>query len=165
LKKNNGFSTLSEIEQKDVTEELSNFYSIEEFKLMVNNHIAMNRTTGQSFSLISFRLVDNELKQSSLTASQLKNVIKISVERKDKICVINNMILVLFLKEDIKLLNNLLAKIKSNLPSDDPEERSLMANDVVFRILTINDSFKDADDMIADVSSTEEVFKSLITKN
>jgi hypothetical protein len=51
------------------------------------------------------------------------------------------------------------------LPSDDPEERSLMANDVVFRILTINDSFKDADDMIADVSSTEEVFKSLITKN
>ncbi len=165
LKKNNGFSTLSEIEQKDVTEELSNFYSIEEFKLMVNNHIAMYRTTGQSFSLISFRLVDNELKQSSLTASQLKNVIKISVERKDKICVINNLILVLFLKEDVKLLNNLLVKIKSNLPSDDPEERSLMANDVVFRILTINDSFKDADDMIADVSSAEEVFKSLITKN
>lgn len=164
-KKNNGFLTLSEIEQKDVTEELSNFYSIEEFKLMVNNHIAMNRTTGQSFSLISFKLVDNDLKQSSLTASQLKNVIKISVERKDKICVINNMILVLFLKEDIKLLNNLLAKIKSNLPSDDPEERSLMANDVIFRILTINDSYKDAEDMIAAVSSTEEVFKSLITKN
>ena len=165
LKKSNGFSSLSEINQKDVIEELSNVYSIDEFKLMVNNHIAMNRTTGQTFSLISFRLVDNEFKQSSLTTNQLKNVIKISVERKDKICVINNAILILFLKEDVKLLNNLLAKIKSNLPSDDPDERTLMANDVVFRILTINDSFKDADDMIADVTSSEEVFKSLISKN
>jgi hypothetical protein len=48
------------------------------------------------------------------------------------------------LKEDIKLLNVLLAKIKSNLPSDDPEERSLMAKDVAFRIITVNDSYKDA---------------------
>lgn len=165
LKKSNGFSSLSEIDQTNIIEELSNFYSIEEFKLMVNNHLAMNKTTGQLFSLISFRLIDSDLKQSSLTTNQLKNVIKISIDKKDKICVLNNTILVLFLKEDIKLLNNLLAKIKSNLPSDDPEEKALMANDVVFRILTVNDSFKDADDMISDVSSTEEVFKSLITKN
>ncbi len=163
--KKNGFIPLSEIENNGTSEELSNFYNIEEFKLMVNNHLAMNKTTGQSFSLLSFRLVDNNLKTSSLTANQLKNVIKISVEKKDKICTINNNILVLFLKEDKKLLNNLIARIKSNLPSDDPEERARMANDVVFRIVTVNDSFKDADDMIADVSSNDEVFKSIIIKN
>lgn len=165
LKKSNGFTTLSEIDNKNAVEDLSNFYSIEEFKLMVNNHIAMNKTTGQLFSLLSFKLVEDNLKQSSLTNNQLKNVIKISVERKDKICIINDVVLVLYLKEDIKLLNNLLAKVKSNLPSDDAEERALMAKDVVFRILTINDSIRDADDMLADVLSSDETFKSLISKN
>lgn len=165
LKRNNGFATLSEIDNKNTVEELTNVYSLDEFKLLVNNHIAMNKTTGQVFSLISFKLVDTELKQSSLTLNQLKNVIKISIDRKDKMCVINDVILVLFLKEDIKLLNNLLAKIKSNLPSDDAEERETMAKDVVFRIITVNESYKDADDMIANIFSTDEAFKGIISKN
>jgi circadian clock protein KaiC len=165
LKKNNGFATLFDVDNKNVAEELTNVYSLDEFKLMVNNHIAMNKTTGQTFSIISFRLVNPELKQSALTLNQLKNVIKISIDKKDKLCHLSDVILVLFLKEDVKLLNNLLAKIKSNLPSDNPDERAIMAKDVIFRIITVNDSYKDADDMIADVTSSEEVFKSLITKN
>jgi circadian clock protein KaiC len=165
IKKSNSFSSLSEIEIKTFNEDLSNIYNLEEFKLLVNNHIAMFRTTGQLFSILSFKLVDNELKQSSLTLNQLKNIIKISIDKKDKLCSFENNILVLFLKEDLKLLNNLLAKIKSNLPSDDPEERSNMAKDVVFRVITVNNSFKDADDMLLDVTSNEETFKSLINKN
>lgn len=165
IKKSSEFFSLSEIENKEIIDDLTNIYSSEDFKLMLNNHIAMYKTTGKSFSLISFRLVESNNRKSILTTNQLKNLIKLSTDKKDKICILNENILLLFLKEDVQLLNNLLARIKFNLPSDDPEERNIMAKDVLFRFVTVNDSFTDADDMITKLLSSEETFNNLISKN
>lgn len=55
---------LSEI--KSTTQEISipNFYSLDDFKLILNNQIAMYKTTGQVFTLASFKLASKENRNS-----------------------------------------------------------------------------------------------------
>lgn len=139
---------LSEVK---TTQEISipNFYSIDDFKLILNNQIAMFKTTGQVFTLASFKLSSKENRNSSITINQLKNIIRISADKKDKICQIDEQICVLLVKEDPKFISDFISKIKLNLPTDDQSERELMASDIYFNFLKVTDTFENADEMLA----------------
>lgn len=139
---------LSEVK---TTQEISipNFYSIDDFKLILNNQIAMFKTTGQVFTLASFKLSSKENRNSSITINQLKNIIRISADKKDKICQIDEQICVLLVKEDSKFISDFISKIKLNLPTDDQSERELMASDIYFNFLKVTDTFENADEMLA----------------
>lgn len=139
---------LSEVK---TTQEISipNFYSIDDFKLILNNQIAMFKTTGQVFTLASFKLTSKENRNSSITINQLKNIIRISADKKDKICQIDVQICVLLVKEDPKFISDFISKIKLNLPTDDQSERELMASDIYFNFLKVTDAFENADEMLA----------------
>ncbi|WP_337865030.1 ATPase domain-containing protein [Ignavibacterium sp.] len=139
---------LSEVK---TTHEISipNFYSIDDFKLILNNQIAMFKTTGQVFTLASFKLTSKEYRNSSITINQLKNIIRISADKKDKICQIEAQICVLLVKEDPKFISDFISKIKLNLPTDDQSEKELMASDIYFNFLKVTDAFENADEMLA----------------
>uniref|UniRef100_A0A832G2V0 KaiC-like domain-containing protein n=1 Tax=Ignavibacterium album TaxID=591197 RepID=A0A832G2V0_9BACT len=140
---------LSEIKTTSQEISIPNFYSLDDFKLILNNQIAMYKTTGQVFTLASFKLASKENRNSSLTINQLKNIIRISTEKKDKICQVDEQICVLLVKEDPKSISDFISKIKLNLPADDPTEREVMASDVYFNFLKVSDSFENADEMLA----------------
>lgn len=142
---------LSEVKIPSEEMSIPNFYSLDDFKLILNNQIAMYKTTGQVFTLVSFKLAPSEYKKSSLTINQLKNIIRISAEKKDKICQINEQVCVLLVKEDPKTVSNFIAKVKINLPSDVPSEKELMASDIYFHYLKVSESFNNADDMLSKI--------------
>lgn len=142
---------LSEVKIPSEEMSIPNFYSLNDFKLILNNQIAMYKTTGQVFTLVSFKLAPSEYKKSSLTINQLKNIIRISAEKKDKICQINEQVCVLLVKEDPKTVSNFIAKVKINLPSDVPSEKELMASDIYFHYLKVSESFNNADDMLSKI--------------
>ncbi len=142
---------LSEIKTSGEEITIPNFYSLDDFKLILNNQIAMYKTTGQVFTLVSFKLASKENRNSSLTINQLKNVIRISAERKDKICQVDDQICVLLVKEDPKSVSDFITKIKLNLPTDETSERDLMASDVFFYYLKVSDNFDNADQMLAKI--------------
>lgn len=142
---------LSEIKTSGEEITIPNFYSLDDFKLILNNQIAMYKTTGQIFTLVSFKLASKENRNSSLTINQLKNVIRISAEKKDKICQVDDQICVLLVKEDPKSISDFITKIKLNLPTDDSAEKDLMASDVFFYYLKVSDNFDNADQMLAKI--------------
>jgi len=142
------FIPLSEVKTSEQEISIPNFYSLDDFKLILNNQIAMYKTTGQIFTLACFKLASKNNRNSSLTVNQLKNIIRISAEKKDKICQINDQICVLLVKEDPKFINDFIAKIKLNLPTDDPSEREIMSSDVYFNFLKVSDEFENADEML-----------------
>ena len=142
---------LSEIKTSGEEITIPNFYSLDDFKLILNNQIAMYKTTGQVFTLVSFKLASKENRNSSLTINQLKNVIRISAERKDKICQVDDQICVLLVKEDPKSVSDFITKIKLNLPTDETSERDMMASDVFFYYLKVSDNFDNADQMLAKI--------------
>ena len=70
LKESKKYTSLSDIEIPDEKYVSSSFYSVEDFKLILNNQIALFKSTGQSFSVISFKLDDVVVKKNLLTMNQ-----------------------------------------------------------------------------------------------
>ena len=113
------YKSLSEIQIPSETYSLPNIYNFDDFKLILNNQIAYYKTTGKAFSIASIRLDVTAEKGKLITIKQLQNAVRLSAERKDKICTVSNKVLILFTKEIVHDINNFLAKVKSNLPNDD----------------------------------------------
>ena len=100
----------------------SNYYDINDFNLLLNNQIALYKSTGQVFTILSFRLDMEAERKGLITISQLQNAIRLSTDRKDKICILSNNVVVLITREENqKGVKSLISKIKTNLPRIDPE--------------------------------------------
>jgi circadian clock protein KaiC len=57
-----------------------------------------------------------------ITISQLQNAVRLSTDRKDKICILaNNVVVLITREENQKGVKSLISKIKTNLPRNDPE--------------------------------------------
>ncbi len=116
-----GYKSLSNIDvPANESMSFSNYYDINDFSLILNKQIALFKSTGQLFSLVSFKLDKMAEQQGLISINQLQNAIRLSTDKKDKICVVNNKVIVLVTKEEQKNLNGLIAKIKGNLPGNDP---------------------------------------------
>ncbi len=126
----------------------TNFYNLNDFQLILNNQIALFRSTGQVFTLVSFRLDTEAEKEGLLTINQLMNTIRLSSDRKDKICLISNSVVVMVTKEDTKTINKFISRIKGNLPQNEPEYLEKVIPYISVLALKVDETIKNAEDMI-----------------
>ena len=133
----------------------TNFYSVNDFYLILNNQIALFKSTGQIFTIVSFRLDRTAEKSGLLTLTQLQNAIRLSTDKKDKICILSNKVIVLVTKEDPTCVNNLISKIKTNLPGTDPNYlQNIMQYIAVFAV-KVDESIRNADDIFHQLMEDE----------
>ena len=151
--------TLADIESPGNILTISNIYSLEDFELILNNRIAMYQITGKLFALVSIRVDELAIRKKLITLTQLRNAIRLSVDKKDKICTIKNTIFVMIPLVDGKDTRNLAVKIKSNLPDDDSSYKQAIFSLISIYSVTVNDEITNAESMIA------EVLKGTETKN
>jgi circadian clock protein KaiC len=156
------YKSLSEMETPAENYSVTNIYSENDFRLILNNQIAYYKSTGQVFTLVFVRLDETAIKQGLLTLNQLKNSVRLSVDRKDKICIIKNIIAVLVVKEDQKSVNNLIARIKSNLPGNGPEYTNKIIQSISVYSIQINESINNSDDLLQKISADKVHDKSSI---
>lgn len=147
------YKSLAEIVTTSEKISFSNLYSINDFYLVLNNQIAKFKATGEPFYLVSFRLDSAAEKRGLLTITQLQNTVRLSIEKKDKICIINNKIIILITGEDPDNLLNLIAKIKSNMPVADPDYLNKIFQHIMVYTLQIEERFSSGEEMVAELIS------------
>ncbi|MHB1687772.1 MAG: RAD55 family ATPase [Ignavibacteriaceae bacterium] len=164
-KKDLKYKSLADIDLPKENYSVSNIYSLNDFKLILNNQIALYKSTGQIFSIVSFRLDPSAEQNGLLTLNQLQNAVRLSTDKKDKICVLSNKVIVLVVREDQKGFNSLLSKIKSNLPNNDPNYLSNVVQFISVYAAKIDENVHTAEDIFQQISSDEISEKNIMGFN
>ncbi len=133
----------------------TNFYDLSEFSLLLNNQIALYKSTGQPFTLISMKLDPIAEQQRILTINQLQNAIRLSTDKKDKLCVVKDKILILMGKGEDRNLNSLVSKIKQNLPNNDSNFLSVIMKYIYAFTYEVNDSVVNAESILSEILEEE----------
>ncbi len=126
----------------------SNVYNYNDFLLILNNQIALFKSTGQIFNLVSFKLDPASQLRGLLTINQLQNAIRQSTSKKDKICVIENMVIVLLVRGSLKSAMDLMQNIQMHLPSRDQNYISAILDFISIYNLEIDDRVDNAESMM-----------------
>jgi KaiC/GvpD/RAD55 family RecA-like ATPase len=142
------YQSLADIDIPAENYTFTNFYNLNDFQLILNNQIALYRSTGQVFTLVSFKLDPEAEKEGLLTLNQLMNIIRLSSDKKDKICLISNNVVVMVTKEDTRTINKFISRIKGNLPSSEPEYVEKVIPFISVLALRVDETIKNAEDMI-----------------
>ncbi len=151
------YKSLADIDLPVENISFSNFYSVNDFYLILNNQIALFKSTGQVFTIISVRLDQAAEKLGLLTITQLQNSIRLACDRKDKICVLSNKVIILVTKDDPKAISTIIAKVKSNLPSNDPNYLKNIIQYISVFTIKVDESIQNADDIFHQlVADTEK---------
>jgi circadian clock protein KaiC len=149
------YKSMAEIDIPAENYTFTNFYSINDFYLILNNQIALYKSTGQIFLIISFRLDQAAENAGLLTLTQLQNAIRLSTDKKDKICLLDNKVIVLVIREEQKTVNSLIAKVKSNLPTNDPEQLKQILPYISVYSVRVDETIQNADDIFQKLMSDE----------
>ena len=142
------YKSLADIFIEEEQYSYPNYYSESDFYLILNNQIALYKSTGQLFTVISFKLDVTAESLGLLTLTQLQNAIRLSTDKKDKICLISNKVIVLATKEEPKGINSIIAKIKSNLPNHDPDYLQNVIQFISVYALKVDESIQNADSLM-----------------
>jgi KaiC/GvpD/RAD55 family RecA-like ATPase len=113
------FSKPTKIDVPSEPYAFSNVYNYNDFLLILNNQIALYKSTGQIFNLVSFKLDPSAQIKGLLSINQLQNSVRQSTSKKDKICVVENKIIVLLVRGNMKSVVDLMSNVQMNLPSQD----------------------------------------------
>lgn len=157
----NKFFSLAEIEIPPVNYSLSNFYSYDDFRLIVNNQIALFNSTKQTFRIVAVRYSDELEKSKLLSTFQLQNAVRLAIEKKDKICVCDNQILVLITKDDQRNLTNFISRLKHNLPVLDEENLYEVLSRIFIYSTRVSEDTLNADDLLKDLISEKKFNRNL----
>jgi len=149
------YKSLADMDIPIDTTAFNSYYSLNDFKLILNNQIAMFNSTGQVFTILSFHLDTLAEKKGLLTIIQLQNAIRLSTDKKDKICTLNNKVIVLLIKEDRKGIASLIARIKSNLPRHNKEYLLEVVKYMSVCTIKVDETVKNADDIFEQILSEE----------
>lgn len=152
--KQNTNSKYKPLTNVDIVQEkfsFSNFYDISEFGLILNNQIALYKSTGQQFTLISFKLDQAAQDHGILSMSQLQNALRLSTDKKDKICVVSSTILVLISSGDEKIFNQIVSKMKGNLPNTDKNYVDLVMQYLYGFPYVVNDRVQNAEMLLNEI--------------
>lgn len=122
---------------------IPNVYSINDFKLIINNQIALYKTTGQMFTILSLRLNPISAAQTKITFDQLTNSVLSSAHKKDKICTIGDKIYVLITKSDDKIIDEFISKVHQSLNGGGK-------TNVNYLMLKVNQDMNSADDVFSE---------------
>lgn len=132
---------------KDDGLKISNVYSKNDFSLILNNQIALYKSTGQQFHLVSFKLDEAAVTKELLTLDQLKNSILYSIEKKDKVCVIENLIVVMLIRSSNNSVAQLIEKMQHFLPSHDPVYLTKVLGHISYFAIPVNEDYVNSEDM------------------
>ncbi len=135
----------------------TNFYELSEFSLLLNNQIALYKSTGQPFTLISMKLDSIAEQQRLLTVDQLQNAIRLSTDKKDKLCVVNDKILILMGRGEDRSLNSVVSKIKLNLPNNEPNFLSIIMKYIYAFTYEVNESVVNAESILSEILEEESI--------
>jgi circadian clock protein KaiC len=152
---NKKFTPLTNVDPVPDRFSFSNLYELNEFKLILNNQIALYKSTGQPFVVLALRLAPDAEKHKLLTINQLQNTIRLSTDKKDKICVVDNNIILLMSKADEKAVNMMVSKIKSNLPYTDPAYVDVMMQHIYSFTYFVNENVQNADFIFSELLEDE----------
>lgn len=97
----------------------SNIYSHNDFQLILNNQIALYKSTGQKFHLVSFKLDPAAHVKGLLTLNQLQKAVSNAADKKDKICIEDNKVMALLIRSTKTSVLTMAERIKNHLPSKD----------------------------------------------
>jgi circadian clock protein KaiC len=160
LTKERKYKSLADIDAPEEKYSYSNFYNINDFNLILNNQIALYKSTGQIFTIISFKLDMDAERKGLLTVNQLQNAIRLAIDRKDKICVQSNKVMVLVAREENqKSIINVISKIKSNLPSNDPNFIRSVIPYISVYAMKVDENVQNANELIEQLGSDEPLGK------
>jgi circadian clock protein KaiC len=150
------YKSLADIDAPDEAFSYSNFYNFNDFNLILSNQIALYKSTGQVFTLIAFRLDSEAERKGLLTTIQLQNAIRLAIDRKDKICVIENKIIVLVTREENqKSIVSLISKIKSNFSNSDPNYIKSVVPYISVYAIKVDENIQNANDLFQHLSTDE----------
>jgi len=133
----------------------SNVYNQNDFILLLNNQIALYKSTGQSFNLISFKLDPASQIKGLLSINQLQNAVRQSTNKKDKICVVDNKVLVLLIKGNLKSAIDLMSGVQKNLPSQDANYVQAVLEYISIFNVEVDERIENAERMMEIISSAE----------
>lgn len=133
----------------------STYYSLDDFKLILNNQIALYKSTGQIFTILSLHLDSRAEKKGILSLVQLQNAIRLATEKKDKICVLDNKVIVLLTKEDEKGVTGLISRIKANLPGHNKEYLDEVIKYISVFAVKVDETVKNSDDIFEQIISEQ----------
>ena len=149
------YKSLSEITTPKEEYLVSNLYSYEDFNLIVNNQIAFYKSTGQVFTLVSLKIDESAEKDGIISLNQLRNAVRLSVEKKDKLCVVSNKIIILLTKEDQKDITGLIARVKSNLYAEDNSEMMKQLSHILVYAIRVDESVNTSEDLMKELRTDE----------
>jgi circadian clock protein KaiC len=149
------YKSLSEITTPKEEYLVSNLYSYEDFNLIVNNQIAFYKSTGQVFTLVSLKIDESAEKDGIISLNQLRNAVRLSVEKKDKLCVVSNKIIILLTKEDQKDITGLIARVKSNLYAENNSEMMKQLSHILVYAIRVDESVNTSEDLMKELRTDE----------
>lgn len=157
VQKESKYMNLSNFEMPAETYSFTNLYDYNDFLLILNNQIALYKSTGQVFNLVSFKLDPAIEQQGLLTVNQLQNAVRLASDKKDKICVSENKVMILITRSDKKSVTNLISKIQSNLPSSDPGQAKNLLQYISVLALESDDRIENAESLMAYIIGEENI--------
>lgn len=126
----------------------TNVYNYNDFQLILNNQIALYKSTGQTFNLVVFKLDQVATVRGLLTVNQLQNAIRLSSDKKDKICAFDNKVVVLLVKSSSKNVINLIQNVQNNLPSNDIEYINAVQEFISIFSIEVDETVENAESLI-----------------
>jgi circadian clock protein KaiC len=141
----------------------SNLYDYPDFILLLNNQIAMYKSTGQKFSILVFSLDPAAQANSILSLGQLQTCIRNTVEKKNKICTLENKIIILMIKPAKGIINSIVTELKDNLPSRDSVYLDIVSKYITVMDIEITDGIENAEQMIDNISGFDKSAGSRLT--
>ena len=106
---------------------------------------------------MSLRLDERALQRNLITLNQLRNAVRLSTNKKDKICTVGNNILVLISSEIKNAVPDLVTKIKSNLPNNNHNIAQTLTRLISVYSISVSDEFQNSKEMIARILNNKSV--------
>ncbi|KUO62373.1 hypothetical protein APF79_07635 [bacterium BRH_c32] len=133
----------------------SNIYNYNDFLLILNNQIALYKSTGQTFNLVSFKLDHAAQMKGLVTIQQLQNSVRLSTNKKDKICLIENKVIVLLVRGNAKSVMDLTVSIQNNLPNQDVRYINTVSELISIFNIEVDDKVENAESMMDFIITAE----------
>ncbi len=144
------YSKLSEIKVEDEESLDLNFYKIDDFKLVLNNQIAFINASNERSAILSIKITDELVAKKDFPNDLIKNIVRLSIDKKDKICFYQNQILIFIPKAKGEYIENLLKKIRTNISRFDKHYK--LSEQIYYKNIFIDGSIKNSEDIFNKLS-------------
>jgi len=143
-------------ENSNKTYKIPNYYNVDDFSLILNNQIALYKSTGQLFTLVTFKLDPTAHLRNLLNINQLQEAIGSVVDKKDKMCLNDGKVIVLLVRSNNEKIHLILNNLKNHLPSSDKGYIDAIMDLIHIHYLPVNEEFENADSVMNRIKSDDQ---------